>query len=63
MQRTRAFQNGTADEERGALLAVATADSSPSIFSLCRLRTSAVLRPKRFLWGVSILVGIQLLVS
>ena len=42
MQRTRAFQNGTADEERGALLAVATADSSPSIFSLCGLRTSAV---------------------
>ena len=29
MQRTRAFQNGTADEERGALLAVATGDSSP----------------------------------
>ena len=28
MQRTRAFQNGTADEEQGALLVVATADSS-----------------------------------
>jgi len=29
MQRTRAFQNGTADEERGALLAAATGDSTP----------------------------------
>jgi len=39
MQLTRAFQNGTADEERGSLLGVATTDSPP-LFNFLALQVA-----------------------